>query len=217
MTNSVFIGLHGPARIGKTTMLSYLEENYNICRVDPGDALKCFFTVTTSSTLLEILGELYLDYEDPYTVLKDTIQEISTSLLECYETNKKEGHLSRKATIGFAELFRSIYPDFWVKAAKDLFYEDSKVGIGGVINDGELRTIKQQYDTVFIIELNCHNPAGTKEKDSRTALSTHNNPTMKFTYDLMNSKEVAKSIVLQYNQLTDMNQLPLITLKKEKN
>lgn len=192
---SVFIGLSGSARIGKTTMLNYLTDNYDVCNTDPGAAMKCAYSAINyplDNCWLEKLGASFLD--TGYEGIKEILRSSKDILLDEYEKSKSSSF--RNEVIGFAELFRVVYPDMWAALAKELFYVPGKVAVGEIINDSEQLCISRHYDTVITVRLECRNPAEVVKADSRSPVAYYD---FRYDYLLQDSLHVADALVEDYN------------------
>ena len=60
MTPSVFIGLNGQSRIGKTSMLKWLATHYEVTNCNPGEALKVMWAFSQDADLQAMQGRSYL-------------------------------------------------------------------------------------------------------------------------------------------------------------
>jgi hypothetical protein len=200
---STFIGLSGPARVGKSYMLNWLTTNYEVSNCNPGEALKVMWSFSRDADLQALLGRFYLK-ELKRSELLEILQVNANFLLASYEHEKRyeisegRGQEFRQRLIGFAEMWRAFYPEIWVKLAKELFYQEGKPAVGEILNQGEYQILRSQYDYVVPVKLECAYPASGGGDDSRGALShyemihKYDNPTQ--------SIEVAQLMIFEYHE-----------------
>jgi hypothetical protein len=200
---SVFIGLSGPSRIGKTRMLNWLTNNYEVSNCNPGEALKVMWSLSQDTDLQALLGRLFLKNVD-YTEMLKILQVNAGYLLSTYENEKLDeiseyrGQEFRQRLIGIAEMWRTFYPEIWVKLAKELFYEQGKPAVGEILNEGEYRILQSQYDYVLPVKLECSHPAEGGGDDSRGTLSCY---AMTYEYESPSeSVKVAQQMIFEYNE-----------------
>jgi hypothetical protein len=216
---SVFIGLSGQNRIGKTTMLKWLTTNYEVTNCNPGEALKVMWAFSQRPLWQQAAGNWYFKHEC-YSKLREVMQEDAAGLLAYYEEQKAH-HISlglgqefRHYLIGFAEMWRAFYPEIWCKLAKELFYVEGQVAFGEILNRGEYNILRRQYDYVFPIGLVCAEPAEGGGDDSRGKLSHYDNI---FSYEKpYDSINIATKIVEWYNDAVDGISLQKLPLVEEK-
>lgn len=192
---SRLICLAGKARVGKSRILNYLQENYSdtLCFPDTTNALHVY---QEAAGHLYQLSSLYLNGGSIF----DWVKEHGPMLLKDYDTLKASAEETgtqqflRHTCIGFAELARVFYPDFWVKVAKDLWWEEGKVAVSTILNEGEYLEALKHYDTIDLVYLNCVNPKLEAEQDTRDTSFTSFYGAYEFVYKLEDSLKIAENI-----------------------
>jgi hypothetical protein len=187
--------VHGPARVGKSTMLQHLisTNGDSIAVLDPGRALKSHYMINLNAPQ-EVLG--FRDDYEAYLYYMRTTQDHWVSE---YEKLKADGRITREMMILYAESIRAVYKDFWIDLAAQLLLltEDTKMIWAEAINDVEFCPLKDQITTIVgpsniaTVRFHCTNPVEIVTGDTRSPIKQCKNI---ITYKLQESKQVADYI-----------------------
>ena len=210
MTKSIFIGINGRRGIGKTTMLNHILDNYLIGNGDPGYGMKGLYVLNKSDSA-EIDGLMYVTNPKNFPAYVVSLLRTYVSDYETLKRKATDPDQFRKDVIGFAEIPRVFFPDYWVVVTKMMGQKLNDVFIGEILNESELAQIKKHYDEVVVVNLNCLNPyEDGSTGDSRQPITDKALLHMSYDYVLEDSLKVADDIITIYNKMATNANLPLV-------